>query len=255
MEIVKNLITFISPFTVCFGFILSGLILLWLTSKQKLGKYLVTTGCILLIIFSFFSSVILFKLERNYLSIDSAEQQLDYTGIKYVVVLGGAQISDPTIPITSQFHPTALVRLIEGIRLYRKIPDAKLILSGGSSRTEPTTNAELMQELALSLGVKNEDIILESKSNNTYEEAMFIQNLIGKEKFILVTSAAHMPRAMKLFKKVGMNPMPAPTNYLLKRGQKGIEYCFFPNARCLQQSETAYYEYLGLFKEKLAGHI
>ena len=258
MEMIKLLIHFLYPLEISIELLLLGLILLWFTKRQKAGKCLVTTGLLFLLAFSTypFASAILRPLERHYPAVDAVGQRnLDKLGAKYIVVLGGEQVSDPTITTASQFQPSSLVRLIEGIRLYRQIPGSKLILSGGSSKYEPTTNAELMQKMALLLGVRKEDIILEASSKNTYEEAKNIKDIVGKEKFILVTSASHMPRSMALFKKLGMEPIPAPTDHLAKKHHKIPPEEFFPKADSLKMTEAAFYEYLGLIKEKLAGRI
>lgn len=258
MEIIKLLANLLFPLEISVEIFLFGLILLWFTKRQKAGKCLVTIGLLFLLAFSTypFASAILRPLERHYPAVDALGQRnLDKLGAKYIVVLGGGQVCDPTITTASQFQPSSLVRLIEGIRLHRQIPGSKLILSGGSSKYEPTTNAELMKKMALLLGAKKEDIIIEDSSKNTYEEAKIIKDMIGKEKFILVTSAAHMPRSMALFKKFGMEPIPAPTNHLVKESSKMPPQGFFPNADNIKMVEVAFYEYFGLIKEKLAGRI
>jgi uncharacterized SAM-binding protein YcdF (DUF218 family) len=258
METIKLLVHFFFPLEISIELFLFGLILLLFTKKQKAGKCLVTIGLLLLLAFSTypFASAILRPLERRYPAIDVLDQRdINKLGAKYIVVLGGGQVCDPTIPVTSQFQPSFLVRLIEGIRLYRQIPGSKLILSGGSSKYEPTTNAELMQKMALLLGVKKEDIILEASSKNTYEEAKIIKDMIGEEKFVLVTSASHMPRSMALFKKLGMEPIPAPTDYLVKESYKISPQGFFPSSDNIKMVEVAFYEYFALIKEKLAGRI
>lgn len=258
MEIIKLLVHFFFPLEISIELFLFGLILLLFTKRQKAGKCLVTIGLLFLLAFSTypFASAILRPLERRYPAIDVLDQRdINKLGAKYIVVLGGGQVCDPTIPIASQFYPSSLVRLIEGIHLHRQVPGSKLILSGGSSKYEPITNAELMKKMALLLGVKKEDIILEDSSKNTYEEAKIIKDMVGKEKFILVTSAVHMPRSMALFKKFGMEPIPAPTNYLGKESSKMPPQGFFPSSDNIKMVEVAFYEYLGLIKEKLAGRL
>lgn len=258
MEIIKLLANLLFPLEISIELFLFGLVLLLFTKKQKAGKCLIAIGLLLLLAFSTypFASAIIRPLERHYPAINVLEQKdVNKLGAKYIVVLGGSQVCDPTINITSQFNPSSLVRLIEGIHLHRQIPDSKLILSGGRSKYEPTTNAELMRRMALSLGVKKENIMLETDSKNTYEEAKFLKNMMGDEKFILVTSASHMPRSMALFKKFGMEPIPTPTNHLVKESSKMPPQGFFPNADNIKMVEVAFYEYLGLIKEKLAGRI
>ena len=258
METIKLLANLLFPLELSIELFLFGLVLLLFTKKQKAGKCLVTIGLLFLLAFSTypFASAILRPLERRYPAIDVLDQRdVNKLGAKYIVVLGGGQVCDPTITTASQFQPSSLVRLIEGIHLHRQIPGSKLILSGGSSKYEPTTNAELMQKMALLLGVKKEDIILEASSKNTYEEAKIIKDMIGEEKFILVTSASHMPRSMALFKKLGMEPIPAPTNHLVKESPKMPPQGFFPSVDNIKMVEVAFYEYFALIKEKLAGRI
>ena len=258
METIKLLANLLFPLEISIELLLLGLILLLFTKKQKAGKLLILFGLLFLLSVSTypFATVILRPLEKRYPSIDVSEQgELNKLGAKYIVVLGGSQVSDPAITTASQFHPYSLVRLIEGILLYRQIPGSKLIFSGGNDRYEPTTNAELMKKMALSLGVKKEDIILEAGSKNTYEEANFLKDIVGKKKFLLVTSASHMPRSMALFKKFGMEPIAAPTNHLAKKYHKIPPDEFFPKADNLKKSEVAFYEYLALIKEKLAGRL
>lgn len=247
------------PLEISIELLLVGLILLLFTKKQKAGKCLITFGLLFLLAFSTypFATAILRPLEKRYPSIDLSEQgELNKLGAKYIVVLGGSQICDPAVTTVSQFHPYFLVRLVDAILLYRQIPGSKLIFSGGNDKYEQTTNAELMKKMALSLGVRKEDIVLESGSKNTYEEAKFLKDIVGKKKFFLVTSAAHMPRSMALFKKFGMEPIPVPTNYLAKRYRDKIPpQEFFPNADNVKKSEFAFHEYLALIKEKLAGRL
>ena len=52
---------------------------------------------------------------------------------------------------------------------------------------------------------------------------MVVKEIVGKDKFILVTSASHMLRAMALFRKQGMEPIPAPTDYMVKE-REGVSH-------------------------------
>jgi uncharacterized SAM-binding protein YcdF (DUF218 family) len=174
--------------------------------------------------------------------------------IQFIVVLGGGHISDPNLPITSQIGKESLVRLIEGIRMYRKHSGAKLILSGGKGFDSIPT-AQVMAHVAQELGVDEEDIILEPQSKDTKDEAQLIKPLVGNDHFILVTSASHMPRSIALFKKQGMNPIPAPTGHLVVRKQGLSPSSFFPGAGNLRKAEASFHEYLGIAWAKLRGQI
>ena len=64
-------------------------------------------------------------------------------------------------------------------------------------------------------GVESEDIVLETKATDTKDHPIYVKEIVGRDRFILVTSASHMPRAMALFRQHGMEPIPAPTDYMV----------------------------------------
>lgn len=240
---------------------LVALILLWFTKKQKTGKILISFGIVLFLVMSYggISNILLKNLENRYDRYDVSKLLEDFIknekGLtQLIVVLGGGYTPDPEIPVTSQLNYQSLVRLIEGIRLYRSIPGSKLLLSAGNMYGK-TSNAEVMAKLAEDIGINEDDIIVESKSNDTQDQAMIIKLIVGGDPFILVTSASHMPRAMALFKKLGTNPIPAPTGYLVKQRQYSTPGMFFPSSEGITRLESAFYEYLGLIWEKLRGQI
>jgi uncharacterized SAM-binding protein YcdF (DUF218 family) len=82
-----------------------------------------------------------------------------------------------------------------------------------------------------------------------------IAKMIGRERFILVTSAAHMPRSMALFRKRGLEPIPAPADFRAPETQSSGPSRFFPGAGALGQTQTALHEYLGLAWAWLRGEI
>ena len=238
-----------------------GLLLLLFTRKQKAGKILLSIGVILFTFLSYpaLSNIFLRRLEYQYPPLISTAAS-DFAPdevvpqVRWIVVLGGGHISDPNIPITSQLSGASLVRLIEAIRLHNQIPGSKLILSEGKV-FDPVPGAETMAEVAKALGVKQEDLILESESKDTIDEARIIKSIVGNDKFILVTSALHMPRSMGMFKKLGMQPIPAPTGYIMKEKQGISPGDFFPSSDELRKAEGVIYEYLGLLLAKLRGQI
>jgi len=240
------------PVSLCIEILFVGLVLLWFTRKQRAGKVLVSLGTALLLALSYGSvcDILLKPLEYRYpplLGVGEEDKE-----VKWVVVLGHGHKSDPTLPITSRLSKGSIARVAEGIRIHRMLPDSRLILSG-SGVYDPVSNARLMADLAVSLGVDRERIILEEKSRDTEEEAEFIKGLVGKERFILVTSASHMPRSMVLFKKAGTHPIPAPAGHLVKERQGMSPAMFFPWADNLKKAERAVYEYLGILWAKLRG--
>ena len=241
------------PLSLCLEILLLGIFLLWFTRKQKAGKIAVTTGIVLLVVFSYggISDVCLRPLEYKYSPLMDFQA---FSDVKWVVVLGGGHISDPKLPVTAQIGDSSLFRLLEGIRIHRKLPGTRLILSG-SGVYDPVSDAKIMADVSYISGINNDKLILEELSKDTKDQARLIYEIVGHERFILVTSASHMPRAICLFQKLGMLPIPAPTDYLVKERQGISPGVFFPNTGSLHKMERSFYEYLGLAWAKLMGQI
>jgi uncharacterized SAM-binding protein YcdF (DUF218 family) len=242
------------PLSLCIEFLFVGIILLLLTKKQKAAKTIISIGTILLVLFGFrfFAYWLLSPLEQKYSPLkESTVQHKSY--IKWVVVLGGGHTSNPKYPVTSQISKASLARLIEGIRLYREIPGCKLLLSGGMTY-DSTSDAEIMFQVAKDIGIDQNDLVLEAESKDTEDEARLIQPMIGNDKFILVTSAAHMPRSVGLFTNAGLIPIPAPTDYTIK-SELAEPAHFFPTSQALVQTQNAFYEYMGIAWAKLRGKM
>jgi uncharacterized SAM-binding protein YcdF (DUF218 family) len=262
MFMLKKIVApFFYPVSLCLGILILGLVFLWATRRPRLGKVLVTLGTVLLLLLSLpcISRQFLAPLEHRYPALlhpekISWEGQKSGTSPKWIVVLGGGHVSDPRLPANSQISAGALGRVVEGVRLYQTIPGSKLLLSGGAF-FDPVPEAEVMARIAVLLGVKPQDIRLETDSRDTTDEAEIIAKMIGREKFILVTAAVHMPRSMALFKKRGMQPIPAPTDFLVREGPRPTPGRFFPYASSLSGVETAWHEYLGMAWAWLRGEI
>jgi uncharacterized SAM-binding protein YcdF (DUF218 family) len=243
------------PVPVICELLLSGLILLWFTRRQKAGKILVTAGSLLLFLLgnSGVSDVFLKTLEQRYhpVNLSALPAPLGKPGSNtYIVMLGSGYSTDPHVDLDSLLSEDAIVRLVHSVQLCREMGSCKLILSGG-----PPPAPRAMQKIALSLGIPQQDIILEEKSRNTYQEALFIKPMVGNTPFLLVTSASHMPRAMDLFRKQGMQPIAAPTDYLAKQGGAIVPDAIYPGTYGLHEAERTVYEYLGIMWEKLLGQI
>jgi uncharacterized SAM-binding protein YcdF (DUF218 family) len=241
---------FLFPVPLSLEFLLVGLFLLWFTRRQRTGKVLVTCGAMLLMGLSniFTANALLHPLEHRYPPLDVAHIGTGPPGVTFIGVLGGWADHDPDVPVTSHLSPGQMVRLMEGVRLHREIPGSKLILSGDND------SALSMADMAKALGVNANDILPLTEPRDTEEESLQMAAIVGFQRFILVTSATHMPRAMGLFKKRGLHPIAAPTDYLAPRHTLESDD-FFPDGYKLFKSQTAFYEYLGLAWETLLGKI
>ncbi len=261
MYILKKIISqFFFPVPLTIYILLAGLILLWFSKKQKTGKILVSIAVFVLLIVSAtdIGKFMIGRLEKQYKPYDTqnpAEKLAMYkdTPSKLIVVLAGGHTSDKRLPMASRLNYQSLVRLVEAARLHRLIPGSKLLLSGGTGGFDPVPNAKVMADVAASIGVEQENIVLETTSNDTKDQADLIKTIVGEDPFILVTSASHMPRAMGLFKKIGMKPIPAPVGHTVKKSKGMHPGSFFPSSGRISALEAAVYEYMGLVWTKLRG--
>jgi len=237
------------PLTIVLLILLLGLSLLILSRRKKTGTLFILVGVLLLGMLSYesVSEKLLKPLEDRY---PPMIHPVNLEDVRWIVVLGGGHASDRRLSATSQISELSLFRLVEGIRLHHELPESKLILSGGRV-FDPVSEAKGMAEVALALGMKKENLVLEEVSRDTSDQARLIHGLIGEDPFILVTSAAHMPRSMALFKKRGLHPIPAPTDYQVKEGHGTHPRRFYPTADGLIKSQRAFYEYSALFWTKI----
>ncbi len=215
--------------------------------SYKKAKIFLASALFLLLLFSSqpFSNMLLLPIERHY------DALLQTPQVKYVLVLGNGHSSDDTLSITSQLNPTAINRLVEGIRHYNNLSSAKLILSGYAG-ADKTPHALMQERLAVSLGVKKENIITMPTPQDTLDEAVEVKKIVKNAPFILVTSASHMPRSAALFKKQGLTPYLAPTNHLASWSSDVSSYI---NGSNLKKSEVAMHEYLGLLYAYVRGML
>jgi len=226
----KLLSATIMPLSITVCILLIGLIFLD-NNKIKKAKIFITIGLISLIIISYqpFSNTLLSPLETNYSKLKVIPQD-----VSHIVLLGG------------DFEN----RGWEVLRLYHKIPNAKIITSGYKSE-QKVPEAIRAAQLLESIGIAKENIIIHSKPKDTKEEVLEIKKLLDKQAFILVTSAYHMTRAMALFQKEGLNPIPAPTDMKILENN----FISVPKGRNIKHTEIAIHEYLGLIWSKIKGQI
>src|SRR5438270_4234357 len=186
------------PLPICSLFLIAGLILLWFTGRQRLGRMLVSLGAATLLLFSNASipDLLLQPLERPYMPAFVTPEQLaslTQPPVKWIVVLGAGDTYSPSLPPTTQLHEASLARIVEAIRLHKQLPESKLVLSEGTT-FDNVPVAEVMGRAMRALGVEEKDLVLETQSRDTEESAQFVQRIVGKDRFILVTSASHMRR-------------------------------------------------------------
>lgn len=236
----------------------AGVILLLCTKRQKLARVLVTIAVLALASFANKGVALLLiaPLENQYAAIPEARATADLPpsiiACRAVVVLGGGHSDSPGLSRVNQLSTSALARLTEGVRLARLLPDAKLIVSGYNGPRQ-FSHAQILAEAAQSLGVANTRIIRFDQTRDTDDEAQELARQLGREPFLLVTSAWHMPRAMALCEKAGLHPIAAPADFMLRPGADTGWDLVAWDLGALERSTKAIHERLGLFWAHLRG--
>jgi uncharacterized SAM-binding protein YcdF (DUF218 family) len=202
-----------------------GVMALWSLHKGRIKKakrYIVMMLLWLVIITSApISNLLISPLENQYSRLEAIPEN-----VEYILFLGGDKER----------------RAWEVVRLYQQMPNVTIITSGRSlydTESEAFKTARLLQEA----GIKKENILMQEEAKDTKEEARAIKKRIGNKPFLLVTSAYHMPRAMKLFQREGANPIAAPGDFNNPK-EDGVTSIFLSES--LEKTEQALHEYLGL---------
>lgn len=148
-------------------------------------------------------------------------------------------------------------RVLKGVRLYRRKAAPLIIMSGGSGDLfDPNfKEAELMKELAVELGVPRDKILVESQSRNTRENMARTKQLLDEikaGKIILVTSAFHIPRSLAILRKLGVDAVPAPSDFYVT-DEKYDLFSFVPDLGNLGRSSVAIKEHVGIYVYRLMG--
>jgi uncharacterized SAM-binding protein YcdF (DUF218 family) len=164
------------------------------------------------------------------------------------VVLGGGLSREGTKPVENLGE--AADRVLRGARLYRAGKVTHVLAVGGRLpwTGAPRSEAEAMGDLLEEWGVAPDAIVLESSSQNTRENALGAARVIrgqGWSRILLVTSAAHMPRAVEAFRAVGIDVVASPTDYRYAGPSPLDVLDFLPDAGALAQSTAVVYEIIG----------
>lgn len=192
------------------------------------------------------------KLEKQYPAYEHAEDK----HVNYVLVLGSSHFTDDSQPVTSLLSSVGLTRLMEGLRIYKLNPGSKLLFSGYRGRDQ-MPHAQALKKVALSMGIPEQDIILEEQVKDTREETLHWISVVKNNSMAVVSSAIHMPRIMYLFeqaaRQTGYQPSlhPGPTEYISHQQSAPHWDDWFPSGRHLYRVERAWHEYLGLIWAKI----
>jgi uncharacterized SAM-binding protein YcdF (DUF218 family) len=249
----KTLGIMLMPTNFLIGLGLLGVLLL-ATRFASLGRKLVIASIAFLALcgFSPLGSWVLYSLESRFPPWDAAKGAPDG-----IVVLGGS--IDPDL---SAAHGGAVVggsadRLIATAALARRYPNVRIIFSGGSGNliSNDAKEADYASEVFENLGIPKQRLTMERRSRNTLENAEFSKAIAepkSGERWLLVTSAFHMPRSIGLFRKAGFSVEPYPVDWRV--GERSDLWNFESlSVRGLGHVDTGVREWIGLIAYRLTG--
>jgi uncharacterized SAM-binding protein YcdF (DUF218 family) len=151
-------------------------------------------------------------------------------------------------------------RVLQPIRLYKEGYVKKIIISGGSGSLSKKANTESsdLKKILVCSGVPDSDILLEEKSRNTHENALFTKALLNKhpeyKKLLLVTSAFHIRRAFGCFKKEGIHADAFSVDFYTTDRSYSFASLIVPQEYCLYLWQKLFHEILGYLVYDIVGY-
>ena len=256
--IAKGLWFLLQPSTLIALLIGYGAILIW-TGWARWGRRFVTVGAILLLLagLSPLGNALILPLEDRFprTNLDEPPQPTGF------IILGGAEDRLVGMARHAPALNEAAERIVECAIVARRFPDAKIAFTGGDAGIlyKSSSEAEGAAALLTAMGVAKDRLILEGNARDTYENAVFLREELTKQgdlgpgkRWVLITSAHHMPRAMGAFRKAGFDVEPWPVDYRT-RGEADLTRPFDKVSEGLRRADVATREWIGLLAYRLTG--
>jgi uncharacterized SAM-binding protein YcdF (DUF218 family) len=243
------------PTNFLIGVGLLGAILL-ATRSGSLGKRLVISSIVLLAIcgFSPLGNLVLYPLESRFPPWDATLGEPDG-----IVVLGGSIEPDLSAARGAAVFSGAIDRIIATAALAHRYPNARIVFTGGSAKliSADAKEADYAGAVFGSLGISKQRLTMERLSRNTQENAEFSKALVAPkngERWLLVTSAYHMPRSVGLFRRAGFVVEPYPVDWRVG-GRAGLFKFSVFAVEGLARVDAGIREWMGLAASRISGKI
>ena len=231
-------------------------IVLGLLRLRRLGLLFSFAGLAVLALGAWTSlgALLLHPLEDRFSRPDPAPTQ-----VAGIVVLGGGFEGAVNLARGGYELNASGDRFVEAAVLARRYPSARVVVTGGTGSLvlEGEGDADTAPRLLEALGVARERLVLENRSRNTHENALFTRELVVPqpgETWLLVTSAFHMPRSVGLFRKAGFDVVPWPSDYQTS-GTETFGLAEDNVMDSLRNLSLAIREWIGLLAYRLTGRI
>jgi len=242
----------ISPLTWILILLLTALLL---KNSRKARRVLIAAVCIFLFFSNSFIVDEFVRLSETQMVMD--EQLGTYDA---AIVLGGGMVTIDRPHQRLIFWDNS-DRLMQVIRLYKKGIVKKMLFSSGSGSIvySDIREAALLKHYLAEIGIPDKDILVDSLSNNTHENAVnsagILRDSLPQGKFLLITSALHMARAKACFKKQGIDADIFPTSKMSGKRRWDIGFLLVPDVANIATWERLLHEWLGYVVYYIAGYI
>jgi uncharacterized SAM-binding protein YcdF (DUF218 family) len=224
------------------------------TRFVRAGRRLVVASLIVLAILGLspLGNVLIIPLEQRFPPWDAGGGAPDG-----IIVLGGAISPDVSAARNDVALNESAERLTAVADLARRYPKARILFSGGSGALiyDEGTEAEYAARILESFGIPYARVMLEDRSRNTIENAIYSKDIVKPkpgERWLLVTSAHHIPRSIGVFRKVGFAVEAYPVDWRT-RGWEDALRPFPTMGDGLRRADTAVREWIGLLAYWLTG--
>jgi uncharacterized SAM-binding protein YcdF (DUF218 family) len=226
-----------------------------LTRFGSLGRKLIIASVAMLVVCAFtpFGYWTLVPLEQQFPAWNPTMGPPDG-----VIVLGGSIAPDISMARRTAVFPYAADRLVAAAELARRFPNIPIIFTGGSATLAvgDGREADFAADIFERLGLPRDRVILERESRNTIENARFtkaIANPKPGQRWLLITSAYHMPRSIGLFRKVGFLVQPYPVDWMTRGNMDLFKFIDRP-VDALLRTDIGVREWIGMSANWLAGN-
>lgn len=220
--------------------------------KRKMGRIILGIGVLFFFLVSteYLPYYLVSRIESEYVPFERSLVG-NKTEEVYIHVLGGGYIYDERLPSSGMLSPISLGRLTEGVRIANQVPSSKLVFSGWKV-SGAESMASVMKDAAMSLGIDSSRINVLEEPRTTEEEASSFMRRFGRgANLILVTDAIHMRRALLFFREQGLDPLPAPTNYLVREDHSHYKLRWIPSSENLLLMDRVLREWMGTVKGRM----
>jgi uncharacterized SAM-binding protein YcdF (DUF218 family) len=256
METFKLIVAgLLSPMLICLSLQVVGW-LIYLRKGSRMSLKIIAAGTLVLVIGGLSGITYESARAREHVYQPlNVTKSLDGTQPTLIVVLGTGFNPDPELPPNSQVSSTFHSRLLEGVRILRQHPNSRLLVSIAGKADAETKRGFFDQMIEL-LQLDPSRVSIMTEAESTADEADEASRQRKDEQIVVVSSAGHMMRAMKIFADKGLDPIPAPSEFWFPRvGSPGDKIWprWIPSTNGINSNHQWLYETAASLWHKISG--